>query len=157
VLIHARALLTSTAQGATDYVQRDLRDPGPVLEAAAQTLDFTRPVALMLLGVLHLIGDNEDPWAVVRNLMAPLPSGSYLVISHPALEINPGQEEAQRRYNERVSTHQTLRTRAEFARFFEGLEMVDPGLVQVHQWRPEPGHDAPADATSAHGGVGRKP
>jgi hypothetical protein len=89
--------------------------------------------------------------------MAPLPSGSYLAISHPALEINPGQEEAQRRYNERVSTHQTLRTRAEFARFFEGLEMVDPGLVQVHQWRPEPGDDAPADATSAHGGVGRKP
>ncbi|HEY7173319.1 MAG TPA: SAM-dependent methyltransferase [Micromonosporaceae bacterium] len=157
VLIHARALLTSTPQGATDYVQLDLRDPGAVLDAATRTLDFTRPVALMLLGVLHLIQDNEDPWAVVHNLMAPLPSGSYLAISHPALEINPGQEEAQRRYNERVSTHQTLRTRAEFARFFEGLEMVDPGLVQVHQWRPEPGDDAPADATSAHGGVGRKP
>jgi hypothetical protein len=156
VLVHAKALLTSTPQGATDFIQADLRGPHRVLTSAARTLDLNRPVALILLGVLHLIQDVEDPWGIVSDLMAALPSGSYLAISHPAVETNPGQREAQRRYNERVATPQTLRTRDDVARFFVGMEMIDPGLVQVHEWRPDPGDDLPADFASAHGAVARK-
>jgi len=157
VLSHARALLTSGPQGATQYVHGDARDPGPIIEAAADTLDFGQPVALMLIGVLHLIQDSEDPWGLVAWLTAQLPSGSYLAISHPAIDIAPGQAEAQRRYNERVSTPQTLRDRDQVARFFEGLELVEPGLVYVHAWRPGEFDTAPDDATSAWGGVARKP
>jgi hypothetical protein len=157
VLAHARALLTSAEGGATDYVQADLRDPDPILAAARRTLDFSQPVAVILLGVLHLVQDDEDPWGIVARLMAAVPAGSYLAISHPAIEIHPGQVEAQKRYNERVSTPQTLRTHEDVARFFTGLELVEPGLVQVHQWRPDPDDDAPADATTAHGGLARKP
>ena len=156
MLVHARALLTSGRQGSTHYIQADLRDPEPILDEARRTLDFEQPIAVMLLGVLHLVRDDEDPWGIVGRLMAAVPVGSYLAISHPALEIHPGQEEAQRRYNERVSTPQTLRTRAEVARFFANLELVEPGLVQVHQWRPDQPGLALDDAPTAHGGLARK-
>jgi len=86
-----------------------------------------------------------------------VPPGSYLVLSHPAIDIHAGQAEAQKRYNERVSTPQTLRTRDEVARFFDGLELVPPGLTYVHAWRPDPGDLASTDTASAHGGVARKP
>ncbi len=89
--------------------------------------------------------------------MDSLPSGSYLVISHPASDIHPGQAEAQRRYNERVSTPQTLRTRAEVARFFDGLELVPPGVVYVHDLAARSGRHRPPDGVSAYGGVARKP
>ncbi len=157
VLTHAHALLASSPAGSTQYIHGDLRDSAAIVQAAARTLDFTRPVALMLLGVLHLIQDSEDPYRIVAGLMDALPSGSYLAISHPAIDTHAAQAEAQRRYNERVSTPQTLRTRAEVARFFDGLELIPPGVVYVHTWRPDPGDLAPADATSAHGGVARKP
>ena len=157
VLSHAQALLTSGPQGATQYVDGDVREPGPIIESAAETLDFSRPVALMLIGVLHLIQDSEDPWGLVAWLMTQLPAGSYLAISHPAIDIAPGQAEAQRRYNERVSTPQTLRGHDQVARFFEGLELVEPGLVYVHAWRPGEFDTAPEDATSAWGAVARKP
>jgi hypothetical protein len=157
VLSHARALLTSGPRGATQYVHGDARKPGPIIESAAETLDLSKPVALMLIGVLHLIQDSEDPWGLVAWLMAQLPAGSYLAISHPAIDIGPGQAEAQRRYNERVSTPQTLRSRDQVARFFEGLELVEPGLVYVHTWRPGEFDTAPEGATSAWGAVARKP
>jgi hypothetical protein len=156
VATHARALLSSMREGSTQYIQADLRDPTPILEQARRTLDFEQPIAVMLLGVLHLIPDDEDPWGLVARLMAAMPVGSYLVISHPALEILPGQAEAQRRYNERVSTPQTLRTHDSVARFFANLELVEPGLVQVHQWRPDEGDVEPDAAPTAHGGVARK-
>jgi S-adenosyl methyltransferase len=153
VLAHATSLLASTQHGSTDFILADLRDPEPILARARQTLDFDQPIAVMLLGVLHLVRDEEDPWGIVERVMATVPVGSYLVISHPALDILPGQEEAQRRYNERVSTPQTLRTRDDVARFFANLELVEPGLVQVHQWRPD--HDTD-DAPTAHGALARK-
>jgi hypothetical protein len=156
VLVHARALLVGTPQGATQYIEGDLRQPGAIL-AAARTLDFDRPVALLLIGILHLIQDSERPYEIVAELMDALPSGSYLGISHPALDILPGQEEAQRRYNERVSTPQTLRTEPEVARFFVGLDLVPPGVVYVHNWRPDPGDPVPPGGVSAYGGVARKP
>jgi len=158
VLIHAQELLASAPEGATQYVEGDLRDPAAILEAAARTLDFTRPAALMLLGVLHLIGDSEEPYRIVAGLMDALAPGSYLAISHPASDIHAAaQAEAQKRYNERVSTPQTLRNRAEVTRFFDGLDLVPPGVVYVHAWRPDPGDVPPADGVSAHGGVARKP
>jgi hypothetical protein len=89
--------------------------------------------------------------------MAAMPAGSYLAISHPALDTHRQQLEAQRVYNERVATPQTLRTRDQVARFFTGLDLVEPGLVQVHQWRPDRGDTVPAGSVSAHGAVGRKP
>ena len=156
VLLHAQALLRSSPEGVTDYVQADLRDPELIVRLAAKTLDFGQPAAVMLLGILHLIQDSEDPWGIVARLMAAVPAGSYLVISHPAIDIRPGQAEAQRVYNERVSTPQTLRTRDEVARFFDGLELIEPGLVQIHQWRPAPDEFTPDGVVSAHGGVGRK-
>ncbi|MBO0808462.1 MAG: SAM-dependent methyltransferase [Actinobacteria bacterium] len=155
VLAHARALLTSTPAGACAYLASDLRKPGPILRQAAATLDFGQPVAIMLLGILHLISDAEDPYQLVRQLTGAVPSGSYLAISHPASDIADNQREAQQRYNERVSTPQTLRSEAEVARFFDGLELVPPGLVAIHTWRPD--GPVPPGATSAHGGVARKP
>jgi hypothetical protein len=157
VLAHAEALLSTSAAGATQYVHGDLRDPGAVLRAAARTLDFTQPVALMLLGVLHLIQDSEGPYGITAELMAALPRGSFLSVSHPASDIHPGQAEAQKRYNERVSTPQTLRTRNEVCRFFDGLDLVEPGVVYVHTWHPDPDDTTPPVAASAYGGVARKP
>jgi hypothetical protein len=156
VLAHAASLLAGSPQGATQYIDGDLRDASVILRAAAGTLDFTRPVALMLVGILHLIQDSEQPHRIVAGLIDALPSGSYLVISHPASDISAGQAEAQRRYNERVSTPQTLRTRDEVTRFFEGLDLVPPGVVYVHAWRPDPGDAPPEGGVSAYGGVARK-
>src|SRR5580700_4812101 len=156
VLTHARALLTGGPAGSIQYIDGDVRDAAAILQAAGQTLDLTRPTALLLLGMLHLIQDAEAPYEIVAGLMSALPSGSYLAISHPASDIHPGQAEAQRRYNERVSTPQTLRTRAEVSRFFDGLDLVPPGVVYVHTWRPEPGDIVPPDGVSAYGGVARK-
>jgi trans-aconitate methyltransferase len=157
VLTHARALLAGGPEGSIQYIDGDLRDVASITGAAAKTLDLTRPTALLLLGVLHLVQDVEGPYEIVARLMDALPSGSYLVISHPASDIHPGQAEAQRRYNERVSTPQTLRTRAEVSRFFEGLDLVPPGLVYVHTWRPGPDDIVPPNGVSAYGGVARKP
>jgi len=157
VLRHAQALMRGTPEGATSYIAADLRDPAPVLRQAASVLDFCQPVAVMLLGVLHLVSDAEDPWGLVATLMDGVPQGSYLVISHPALDISEAQAAGQRAYNQHVATPQTLRTRDQVARFFAGLELVPPGLVQVHQWRPDPGDAAPEGTVSAHGGVARKP
>lgn len=157
VLTHARALLAGGPEGSIQYIDGDLRDVAAIVRAAARTLDSARPTALMLLGILHLIQDSEEPYQIVARLMDALPSGSYLAISHPASDIHPGQAEAQKRYNERVSTPQTLRTRDEVSRFFDGLDLVAPGVGYVHAWRPGPGDIAPADGVSAYGGVARKP
>ncbi len=157
VLTHARALLAGGPEGSTQYIDGDLRDVAGIIGAAARTLDLTRPTALLLLGVMHLVQDSEGPYELVARLMSELPSGSFLVLSHPASDIHPGQAEAQRRYNERVSTPQTLRTRAEVTRFFDGLDLVPPGLVYVHTWRPGPADIVPPNGVSAYGGVARKP
>ena len=157
VLLHALALLRSSPEGATEYVQADLRDPGLILERAADLLDFGQPVAVMLIAVLHLIQDAEDPWGIAARLMDAVPPGSYLAISHPASDLHHAQPTIQRVYNENVSTPQTLRSRDEVARFFTGRDMVEPGLTQVHLWRPGPDDFAPEGVFSYHGAVGRKP
>jgi hypothetical protein len=157
VLLHAQTLLRSTAAGACDYIQADLRDPARILSEAGRTLDFGQPVALMLLAILQFISDDEDPWGLVAQLMAPLPPGSYLVISHPTDDFNPNRQgESIQRYNERVAEQATLRGHDETARFFAGLELVEPGVVAVAKWRPN--SDVEADRPSSMWcGVARKP
>jgi S-adenosyl methyltransferase len=158
VLTHARALLASTPEGATAYLNADLRDPSAILGAAAQTLDFGRPVALLLLIILHLIPDGDDPHGIVGRLVGALPGGSYLVLAHPASDVRAASmAEMTRRVNERISGPKaTMRDRAEVTRFFAGLDLLDPGVVQPQQWRPEPGVLGPPQVT-AWCGVARKP
>ncbi len=157
VLAHARALLNSSPEGATDYIDADFRDFGTILAQAARTLDFSRPVAVMLIALLHLIGDQDDPYGIVSALMAAVPSGSYLALSQVASDIQAEQmAEARQRYNRMARETQRHRTHAEVARFFTGLELLPPGLVPVQQWRPR--SDFEAQAKSAMwGGVARKP
>jgi hypothetical protein len=158
VLSHARALLTSTPDGVTAYVDADLRRPDEILRHARQTLDFTRPVAVILVGIMHLISDDEDPYGLAARLMAATVPGSYLVITQPASDVHAdAAAEGARRYNERVATKQTRRSRAEVARFVEGLEVLEPGIVQMHRWRPEPGVDVDGYEVSGWAVVGRKP
>ncbi len=157
VLVHARALLTGTPQGATAYLDADVRDPGSVLAQAAETLDFAEPVALMLLAILQLIPDDADPHAIVQRLVDGLAPGSYLVISHPASDVLPdAMAEMQRRLNERQRVLTTFRPRPDVCRFFDGLDLIEPGVVQPHRWRPGPGDMWPDQEVTAWCGVARK-
>ena len=156
VLDYARSLLTSSAEGATDYVQADLRDPAGILSAAARTLDFSQPTGLVLMAVLQFITDDQGVHEIVRELLGALPSGSYLVLSHPASDIDADKMiEMAKRLNQLMSQRVDLRNRAQVTRFFDGLELVHPGVVRIPEWRP----DAPEDTTTPAtmwGGVGRK-
>jgi O-methyltransferase involved in polyketide biosynthesis len=134
VLLHARTLLDGDPRGATAYVDADLRDPDTILSQAAATLDFTEPVAVMLLGILLYLDDSEGPYGIVRQLMDTVPPGSYLAVSHGASDVDPGVAAGAREFNERAATPMTLRTKAEFARFFDGLELQRPGVVTLDAW-----------------------
>ena len=158
VLTHARALLTSSPEGKTDYLQADLRDTGTILEAAANTLDFSRPVAVILIGLLHFIPDADDPYQVVARLMDALPSGSYLVIAHAASDIAAeASAEAARIYNAMASATITMRTSEQVARFFARLEMIPPGMVPMSEWGLSDQIDANASGIIGYCGIGRKP
>lgn len=137
VLTHARALLTG-AGGTTSYVDADIRDTGKILDQADAQLDFGQPVAVILLGILQLITDADDPYAIVGTLTGAVCPGSYLVISHPTGDIDSdAMNEMARRLNERSApARMTLRTHGQIARFFDGLDLVEPGLVPVNRWRP---------------------
>jgi O-methyltransferase involved in polyketide biosynthesis len=155
VLLHAQALLTGTPEGACDYIQADLRDCGTILAEAARTIDFGKPVALMLLAVLQFIPDEEDPYGLVSSLVAALPPGSYLVISHPTDDFNPNKGESMKVYNERSAEQAVLRDQAATALFFDGLELLEPGVAPVAQWRPDSDLTA-ARPSSMWCGVARK-
>jgi S-adenosyl methyltransferase len=156
VLRHAQALLTSTPEGACDYIQADLRDPETILAEAARTLDFGRPVALMLLAVLQFVLDEQDPYGLVAKLMAALPAGSYLVISQPTDDFNPNKGQSMKVYNERSVEQAVVRDMAETARFFDGLDLIEPGVVPVAKWRPDSDATA-AKPSSMWCGVAHKP
>jgi hypothetical protein len=157
VLLHARALLKGSEEGALDYIDADLRDPQAILEQAAKTLDFSRPVAVMLIAIMHLIVDDDDPYRLVGQLMAAMPAGSYLALSQVASDIQAEQmAEAARRYNRLARETQRHRTRAEVARFFDGLDLVEPGLVAVQHWRPASESEAANSHSAMWGGVARK-
>jgi O-methyltransferase involved in polyketide biosynthesis len=138
VLAHARALLTSTAEGACDYIDADVLDPEAILRQASRTLDFGQPVAIMMLGIVNFIIDTDQAQQVVRRLVDSVPPGSYLVISHPTTEVDAGpMTEAVRFWNQQGSSPMTLRTREELLRFFDGMELVEPGVVTCSRWRPD--------------------
>ena len=138
VLVHARALLTSTPEGVCDYVAEDLRDPGAILSAAARTLDFTQPVALMLLGILHHITSDDEAYAIVGRLVRALPPGSYVAINHATDAVHgAASREAVAYWNQHGTPPITLRSPAEIAQFFDGLELAEPGVVSCSRWRPD--------------------
>jgi hypothetical protein len=159
VLVHARALLTGV-RGSVTYLEADLREVSRILGAAQPTLDLSRPVAVMLLMTLQFVPDGDGPHELVRRYMDALPSGSYLVISHPASDGGTPAAVANRatdRYNQLVSTSMTRRSREQFEAFFDGLELVDPGIVHMSQWRPDPGEQASVAFSPAYCAVARKP
>ncbi len=157
VLLHARALLTSAPEGRTDFIEADLRQPAVILGEAARTLDFGRPLALILISILHLIQDTDDPYQLVRQFVSVLAPGSYLVISHAASDIGDGGIVSMTsRLNELMVQQTAPRNRRQVARFFAGLDLVEPGLVRVPEWRPALAIDAAAPA-QMWGGVAVKP
>lgn len=141
VLAHARALLNSHEAGATEYIDADLRDTDRILTQAKQLLGFTKPIAVTLLTVLHVIPDADDPHAIVAKVMDAVPPGSYLAVSHPALDLfDQETKDSFRNVVDRMVQQQyTPRSRDQIARFFAGTDLVQPGLVPVEEWRPEPG------------------
>jgi hypothetical protein len=157
VLTHARALLTSAPEGVTDYLEADLREPGKILAEAAQTLDFSRPVAIMLIAVLHLILDRDDPYDLVGQLVDAVVPGSYLVISHAASDLDTGAMISMtNRLNELMAQQAVPRSHREVAAFFAGLNLVEPGLVRIPKWRPASVSDTAVRA-QMWGAIGRKP
>jgi hypothetical protein len=158
VLAHARALLTSTPEGATDYIDADLRDPERILAEAAKTLDFSKPVALMLMGILEFVTDDDEAYGIVRRLMAELPSGSHLVMYDGTNVIHgEASDRIVDLWNESGSAALVLRSPEGIARFFDGLEILPPGVVSCLRWRPEPSPFDDEPEVDAFGGVGRKP
>jgi hypothetical protein len=158
VLAHARALLTSSEAGATEYIDADLRNTDAILTQAAELLDFAKPVAVSLLSILHAVTDADDPYAIVAKVVDAVPSGSYLAITHAAADlVTP--EELKGLYdslNGKAQQRFQWRTREETARFFAGLDLVEPGLVRVDDWRPEPGTADP-HKSGMWAAVARKP
>ena len=158
VLAHARALLTSSDAGATEYIDSDLRDTSTILEQAGRLLDFTKPVAVTLVAILHAIPDADDPRAIVARLMDAVPSGSYLAISHLGLEFLPPETLRQMQDLSRGNIQQEFayRSQDEVSLFFAGLDLVEPGIVPLQDWRPEPGA-ASTGKSAMWCAVGRKP
>ena len=164
VLAHARALLTSGPAGRTAYIDADVRDVGKILDSAdlRQTLDMTRPVGLLLIAVMHFVGDDDDPWGLAARLLAELPAGSYLALSHLTGDFDPAAWEGVAAVYRRSGVTMQVRPLAAVERFFTGLDILDPGVVSLPKWRPDAVDigqpEQPTDAAvSVYGGVGRKP
>jgi hypothetical protein len=158
VLVHARALLTSCPEGATEYVEADVRDPDTILREAARTLDFTQPIGLMMLGILGHIPDSDNPQAIVSRLLDSLPAGSYLAIDDGA-DTDPAYVEAVQDFSQNPNSASPYYPRSpeQITRFFDGLELVEPGVVSTSQWRPESSPWGEPVEISDCAGVGRKP
>lgn len=157
VLAHARALLTSHPEGHTAYIDSNLLDVDRILAGAAGELDLNRPVGLLLFAILHFFDDDADPYAVVRRLMDALPSGSYLVVSHVTADHDPERWAKFVEIMRRQGMPSHLRSRAGVARFFDGLEPVEPGVVPILRWRPDEDVALTDAQVALYGGVGRKP
>jgi hypothetical protein len=156
VLAHARALLTSTPEGATDYIDADLRDVDRILAEAARTLDLSKPVALTMLGVVIFVGDDEDPYGIVRRYLDRLAPGSHLVLSHTITRADmPDIDAAVAFWNEHGTPRLNQRTHEQITRFFDGLELIGPGVVSCSRWRPDTEDSEPAEV-AIFGGAARK-
>jgi S-adenosyl methyltransferase len=158
VLVHARALLVGTPEGATDYIDADVREPDKILQSAAKTLDFAQPVALVLLGITGHLTDDDEAYAIVRRLLAAVPSGSYLVLCDDTNVVHPeAMDDMVRQWNASGENPRVNRTPETIAGFFEGLEILEPGVVSVTRWRPDPVKAGDIPQVDDFGGVGRKP
>ena len=161
VLAHARALLNSHPAGRTAYIDADLRNPGDILAhpAVRSTLDLSRPVALMLVAILHFIPDEDDPGQIVSTLMSSLAPGSYLVASHVTAELDPEGIHGMERAYRAGGLWAGARTASDFGRlFFDGLDLADPGVVLISDWRAADKGPRPlASEVSSNGAIGRKP
>ncbi|MFF9041148.1 SAM-dependent methyltransferase [Streptomyces sp. NPDC014892] len=157
VLAHARALLYSSPEGATAYVDASLYEPERILEAAAATLDLSRPTALILSGILGHVSSYEEARDIVRRLLAGLPSGSYLNINEGSRGTDPDYERAQDAYNETGAVPYFLRPIDQITGYFDGLDLLDPGVVSVPLWHPDDTTAGEPKPIGQHGGVGRKP
>jgi hypothetical protein len=160
VLAHAAALLRSTPEGATEYLQADVRDPDAIIDGTKKILDFSRPVALSLVALLHFISDEDGAHALVDRLLSELPSGSYLMMTHATADFTPQESQAAIEKLKAVGVTLALRSRDEFARFYHGLDLVEPGVAVVDKWHPELGEPIPGQddgVIPGYGAVGRKP
>ncbi|MFF4345844.1 SAM-dependent methyltransferase [Streptomyces sp. NPDC001530] len=157
VLVHARTLLTSTPEGSTDYIDADVHRPDSIVEGVTATLDLGRPVAVMMLGILNFVLDTGQAQDIVRRIMAAVPSGSYLALTHPTTDSDLGGEgnvAAMKFWNENATPPITARSRTEVTAFFDGLDPVAPGIVSCSQWRAESGSPV---VVPQFGAVARKP
>jgi len=162
VLAQARALLTTGPEGRTAYIDADLRDIDAILGSAdlQRTLDLSKPVGLLLIAVMHFIPDEDDPWTLAARLLAALPSGSYLALSHLTGDFDPAAWAGVVAVYRRSGVTMQVRPKPDVERFFAGLDLIDPGVVSLPQWRPDPSDVGrpPSDAAvSVYGGVARKP
>jgi hypothetical protein len=163
VLAQARALLTTGPAGKTAYIDADLRDVDAVLGSAdlRETLDLSQPVGLLLIAIMHFIPDDDDPWGLVGQLLAALPPGSFLALSHLTGDFDPAAWEEVVAVLRRSGVTMRVRPKPDVARFFASLDPVDPGVVSLPHWRPDPievGQAIPSDAAvSVYGGIARKP
>ncbi|GAA5061555.1 hypothetical protein HNP84_005900 [Thermocatellispora tengchongensis] len=157
VLVHAQALLVSAPEGVTDYIEADVREPEVILRGAASDLDFDQPIALMMLGIMGQISDGDDPKGLIDRLMAALAPGSDLALSD-GVNTNPALNAAIKAYNARSANTYHVRSPEQLAGFFEGLDLVEPGVVVTSRWRPDPVEvgKVPEDQEAAMGGVARK-
>jgi hypothetical protein len=158
--VHARALLTSTLEGSSRYIQADLSEPDEIMNSreVRETFDLSRPVALCLLTVIHFIQDDDEALRIVRRLMDPLPSGSYLALSTINIESAAGPVRAAVKKHNEHGIKSKGRTTAQITGFFDGLELTDPGVVPVHHWRPDDeAREVDDTQVSIYGGLARKP
>jgi len=157
VLAHARAMLRPEPGGAISYVDADARNPGKILAEARETLDFAQPVAVVLIDLLNFIGDDSEARSILGVLLDAVTAGSYLVIMQPASDLEPSLDAAERRWNQIAPTPVRLRERAEVTAWFGGLDLVQPGIVAVPEWRPEPDDRQFGMPMPLYGAVARKP
>lgn len=161
VIAHAHALLVSTSEGGCDYVRADVRDVSTILAGASRTLDFTQPVVVLMLQLLHFVSEDDDPYWIVRRIMAALPSGSFLVLAHGSNDVDRLASDQLTRMSKASVVTLRLRSRDEVSRFFDGLELIGPGLVSGPEWlvatSAGDGEIQPSDAHFGYSGVGRKP
>jgi hypothetical protein len=158
VLVHARALLVGRPEGRTDYIECDVRDPERILAEAARTLDFTRPIGLIMFGIMGNVVDDDEASGIVHRFVGALPSGSFLGLNDGTGSVDKkAREEAVRIAVERGSTPYIDRSPAQLGEFFAGLELLEPGIVSTSRWRPEADPFGPPPEVDAACGLGRKP
>jgi S-adenosyl methyltransferase len=157
VLSHARALLMSAPEGLVSYIDADAREPEKVIAEAGRTLDFSEPTGIVLVDLLNFIPDPDEAAGILSALIAAVAPGSHVVVMQPASDLDPELLVAQRAWNMVAPQSVTLRTQAEVASWFGDLELADPGLVTVPEWRPEPGDPSYDRPVPLYAAVARKP